>query len=73
MFNGLDGAMHMAEESSNPQRVVPRTLMGAVGIGFTTGFAYAVAQVYAIFDIEEIMTTTQQVSLTNVPSVWPLY
>lgn len=59
MFNGLDGAMHMAEESSNPERVVPRTMLGAVGIGFTTGFAYAVAQVYAISDIEEVMTTMQ--------------
>ncbi|KAF7621043.1 amino acid permease family protein [Aspergillus flavus] len=61
MFNGLDGAMHMAEESSNPERVVPRTMLGAVGIGFTTGFAYAVAQVYAISDIEEVMTTMQWV------------
>lgn len=59
MYNGLDGAMHMAEESSNPEIVVPRTMMGAIGIGFTTGFAYAVAQVYAISDIEEVMTTTQ--------------
>ncbi|KAJ5523499.1 hypothetical protein N7513_013043 [Penicillium frequentans] len=61
MYNGLDGAMHMAEESSNPEIVVPRTMMGAIGIGFTTGFAYAVAQVYAISDIEEVMTTTQWV------------
>jgi choline transport protein len=59
MYNGLDGAMHMAEESSNAERVVPRTMLGAVGIGFTTGFAYTVAQVYAISDIQEIMTTTQ--------------
>ncbi|OKP09944.1 Choline transport protein [Penicillium subrubescens] len=58
MYNGLDGAMHMAEESSNPEKVVPRTTMGAIGIGFTTGFAYTVAQIYAISDIQEIMTTS---------------
>jgi choline transport protein len=59
MYNGLDAAMHMAEECSNAEKVVPRTMMGAIGIGFITGFAYTVAQVYAISDMEEILTTTQ--------------
>lgn len=59
MFIGLDASMHMAEEVRNPERVVPRTMMGAIGIGFTTGFAYAVAQVYAISDIGEVITTSE--------------
>lgn len=59
MYNGLDAAMHMTEECGDAKRVVPRTMMGAIGIGFITGFAYTVAQVYAISDIEEIMTTSR--------------
>jgi choline transport protein len=59
MYIGLDGAMHMAEECIAPERVIPRTIMAAVGIGFTTGFLYTVAQLYAITDITEVMTTTQ--------------
>ncbi|PIG85563.1 hypothetical protein AARAC_007327 [Aspergillus arachidicola] len=59
MYNGLDAAMHMTEECGDAKRMVPRVMMGAIGIGFITGFAYTVAQVYAISDIEEIMTTSR--------------
>lgn len=59
MFNGLDAAMHMAEECDRPKEVVPRTMVNAILIGFVTGFAYAVAQLYGISDIDEIMTTSQ--------------
>ncbi|KAL2839269.1 amino acid transporter [Aspergillus pseudoustus] len=59
MYIGVDASMHMAEECSNPERAVPRTMVGAIGIGFTTGFAYAVAQVYAIYNVEEIMLSSQ--------------
>jgi choline transport protein len=58
MYIGLDAAMHMAEECTEPEKTVPRTMLAAIGIGFVTGFAYAVAVLYGITDIEEIMTTT---------------
>jgi choline transport protein len=58
MYIGLDAAMHMAEECTDPEKTVPRTMLAAIGIGFVTGFAYAVAVLYGITDIEEIMTTT---------------
>ncbi|OJD11807.1 hypothetical protein AJ78_07489 [Emergomyces pasteurianus Ep9510] len=59
IYIGLDAAMHMAEECQEPERVVPRTIMAAVGIGFTTAFAYAVTQLYALSDINYILTTDE--------------
>ena len=50
--------MHMAEECSEPERTVPRTIMAAVGIGFVTAFSYTVAMLYGLIDIDEILTTT---------------
>lgn len=59
MFNGLDAAMHMAEECEQPKDVVPRTMINAILIGFVTGFAYSVAQLYGLSDIDEILTTNE--------------
>lgn len=59
MYNGLDGATHIAEECENPKRAVPIAMISAVGIGFATAFAYTIAQLYALTDIEAIMTTTE--------------
>lgn len=59
MYNGLDGAMHIAEECDNPKRTVPRAMISAVTIGFVTAFAYTIAQLYALTDIDAIMTTTE--------------
>ncbi|PGG99041.1 hypothetical protein GX51_06457 [Blastomyces parvus] len=59
IYAGLDAALHMAEECQQPERVVPRTIMAAVGIGFVTAFGYAVAQLYALSDISYILTTNE--------------
>ncbi|KAJ5432609.1 uncharacterized protein N7458_011765 [Penicillium daleae] len=70
MYIGLDAAMHMAEECTEPEKTVPRTMLAAIGIGFVTGFAYAVAVLYGITDIEEIMTTTGWIPyLVNVQTL----
>ncbi|KAJ5605758.1 hypothetical protein N7510_008539 [Penicillium lagena] len=58
MYNGLDASMHLAEECSEPERTVPRTIMAAVGIGFVTAFSYTVALLYGLTDITQILTTT---------------
>ncbi|KIY02165.1 uncharacterized protein Z520_02303 [Fonsecaea multimorphosa CBS 102226] len=61
MYIGLDASMHIAEECKEPSRTVPLAMITAVLIGFTTAFAYTVAQLYALTDIEAIMTTTEYV------------
>jgi choline transport protein len=59
MYIGLDASMHIAEECNEPRRTVPWAMISAVLIGCTTAFAYTVAQLYALTDIEAIMTTTE--------------
>lgn len=59
MYVGLDGAMHIAEECAQPTKAVPTAMISAVGIGFVTALTYTIAQLYALTDIETIMTTTE--------------
>ena len=59
MYIGLDASMHIAEECLNPSRTVPLAMISAVLIGCGTAFAYTIAQLYALTDIEAIMTTTE--------------
>lgn len=59
MYIGLDGAMHISEECERPTKTVPTAMISAVAIGFVTALAYTVAQLYALTDIEAIMTTTE--------------
>ncbi|EXJ68395.1 uncharacterized protein A1O5_08187 [Cladophialophora psammophila CBS 110553] len=61
MYIGLDASMHIAEECKDPSRTVPMAMVTAVTIGCTTAFAYTVAQLYALTDIEAILTTTEYV------------
>ncbi|OAP56145.1 hypothetical protein AYL99_09324 [Fonsecaea erecta] len=61
MYIGLDASMHIAEECKEPRKTVPMAMITAVLIGCTTAFAYTVAQLYALTDIEAIMTTTEYV------------
>ncbi|KIW63200.1 hypothetical protein PV04_10065 [Phialophora macrospora] len=61
MYIGLDASMHIAEECNEPRRTVPWAMITAVLIGCTTAFAYTIAQLYALTDIEAIMTTTEYV------------
>ena len=59
MYIGLDASMHIAEECLEPSRTVPLAMITAVLIGAGAAFAYTVAQLYALTDIEAIMTTTE--------------
>ena len=56
MYGGLDAALHLAEETLNPHKTVPRALMATIGIGFLTAFTFAVAMSYCIIDLESLLT-----------------
>lgn len=58
MFLGLDGALHLAEECINPQKVVPIAILSTTAIGATTAFVFAVSLCYGITDIEDALATT---------------
>lgn len=59
MYIGLDASMHIAEECQNPKKTVPWAMMTAVMIGFCTALAYTIAQLYALTDIDAILTSTE--------------
>lgn len=58
MYIGLDAAMHLAEETSNAAKAVPKAVTSAIIIGFCTAFPYTIVVLYGISDIEAILTST---------------
>ncbi|KAK1249276.1 hypothetical protein MKX07_002792 [Trichoderma sp. CBMAI-0711] len=48
MFGGLDSALHLAEETLDASRTVPKALMSTIGLGFFSGFVFSVAMTYCI-------------------------
>lgn len=56
-FCPLDGAVHLVEEVRDAPRVVPRTIMAALGISFLTSFAFALSVLYSINDIDSVMAS----------------
>lgn len=57
MYAGLDGAIHLAEESKNASVAVPRALMSTWIVGFLTSFVVSIAAMYSAQDITAIATT----------------
>ena len=55
MFAGLDSALHLAEESTDPQRTVPQAMTATVMIGLVTGFVFSVAMSYCIEDLATLL------------------
>ncbi|GAA5859404.1 hypothetical protein JCM8547_002018 [Rhodosporidiobolus lusitaniae] len=49
-FGGFDGAIHVAAESSDPRRDIPKALLGTVGIGFFTTLAWILGILYSVQD-----------------------
>jgi choline transport protein len=48
MFGGLDAVLHLAEETLDASRTVPKALMSTIGIGFFSGFIFSVAMAYCL-------------------------
>ncbi|KAI7363519.1 amino acid transporter [Hortaea werneckii] len=57
MYAGLDGAIHLAEESKNPTTAVPRALLSTWIVGFLTSFVVAIACMYTAQDFDKIAST----------------
>ena len=59
-FAGLDGAIHLAEESIDPTRTVPSALLSAVLMNFVTTFSFLVATFYCVADWSKVANTPTQ-------------
>lgn len=55
LYAGLDGAVHLAEEVTDAARTVPRALFSTVVIGFVTAFTFAIAMLYSMTDLKEVI------------------
>ncbi|KIV90057.1 hypothetical protein PV10_07402 [Exophiala mesophila] len=64
MLLGLDGALHMAEECLEPEKVVPKALIATVGVGGVTAFLFAISMSYCLTDLELVL---------NSPTGFPIY
>lgn len=58
MYDGLDGAVHLAEDCTNAARAVPLALISTVAIGFVTALTFAIAMAYCIVDLNAAINTT---------------
>ncbi|RVX74378.1 hypothetical protein B0A52_01503 [Exophiala mesophila] len=57
MLLGLDGALHMAEECLEPEKVVPKALIATVGVGGVTAFLFAISMSYCLTDLELVLNS----------------
>ncbi|PGH15170.1 hypothetical protein AJ79_02535 [Helicocarpus griseus UAMH5409] len=67
-FAVLDSAAHLAEETPDPARNVPKAIMLTVIIGFLTSFPFACVLMYCLIDFPSVVGTS-----TNVPMLELFY
>ncbi|KAH7124201.1 amino acid/polyamine transporter I [Dactylonectria macrodidyma] len=67
---GLDACLHLAEDVSSPKKVVPRTIVLNVAIGFATTFPFIVVMFYGIIDMNSILAIQGSASWSPVTMIW---
>ncbi|KAI8651861.1 hypothetical protein NCS56_01402200 [Fusarium sp. Ph1] len=55
IYAGLDAALHLAEETRRPEKVVSLALVSTIGIGFFTAFVFGVSMSYTITDLASLL------------------
>lgn len=55
MLVGLDATMHLAEECTEPARVIPKAIISTVIAGIFTAFTFAVAMCYSHSDFSSLL------------------
>ncbi|KAJ7830322.1 choline transport protein [Mycena olivaceomarginata] len=72
MLNGAfaigtpDSVTHMAEELPHPRKDLPRAIAAQISLGALTGFVYAVALMFAITDLDAVLTSNGSFPLAAV-------
>ncbi|KAK2796749.1 hypothetical protein FQN50_009430 [Emmonsiellopsis sp. PD_5] len=65
-FAVLDSAAHLAEETPDPARNVPKAIMLTVLIGFVTAFPFACVLMYSLTDFESVVNTETGIPLVEL-------
>lgn len=63
---GFDAVVHMTEEMPRPTRDAPVAMNAAVMIGGTTGTVFILVMMFAITDIDTVLTTATGMPLTEI-------
>ncbi|KAI9927590.1 hypothetical protein MW887_003209 [Aspergillus wentii] len=66
IYAGIDGAIHLAEECSNASRAVPFALMSTAIIGFATSFAFVIAMLYSLTDMNAVVESATDVPIYEI-------
>ncbi|KAJ5812493.1 hypothetical protein N7474_008794 [Penicillium riverlandense] len=66
IYCGIDGAIHLAEECSNANTAVPFALMSTLAIGFITSFAFVIAMLYSLTDLNAVINTVTGVPIYEI-------
>lgn len=65
-FSCLDCATHMAEEVSEPERIIPISIMGTVAIGFVTSFCYSIAMFFSVQNLDDILSSNTGIPILDI-------
>ncbi|KXG49766.1 Amino acid/polyamine transporter I [Penicillium griseofulvum] len=65
-FAALDSATHLAEETPDPARNVPKAIIFTVVIGFLTSFPFACMLMYTLTDLTAVINTPTGVPLLEL-------
>ncbi|CAH0020079.1 unnamed protein product [Clonostachys rhizophaga] len=68
-FAFLDSAAHLAEETPNPARNVPRAIICTVCIGFCTAFPFACVILYSMTEYDRVLNTPTRIPLIELLNV----
>ncbi|KAK3070644.1 hypothetical protein LTR53_010097 [Teratosphaeriaceae sp. CCFEE 6253] len=65
-MTGYDATAHMTEELHDARHTAPKAIIWSVWIGAVTGFAFLVAAMFCIGNLEEVVTTPTGVPLIAI-------
>ncbi|KAH7482755.1 hypothetical protein FOMA001_g7416 [Fusarium oxysporum f. sp. matthiolae] len=69
-FTGLDACLHLTEDVSSPKRVVPRSIVLTVVIGFITTLPYIVVLLYGIVDMNATLAIQGYLPFEMYKMIW---
>ncbi|CAI5756364.1 unnamed protein product [Candida verbasci] len=65
-FSCLDSVCHLSEETSEPERDIPKAVLSTVAIGFLTSFTYSIAMFFCVRNLDEIIQSNTGLPILDI-------